>query len=70
MSAATAGTHRCPGPECTEQVPAHMLMCRSHWYAVPGPIRQAVWATWKGGAGAGTPAYTAAITRAIEAVSR
>jgi hypothetical protein len=25
-------THGCPGPGCTEQVGADMLMCPRHWY--------------------------------------
>ncbi len=43
-------------------------MCRPHWYQVPKPLRDAVWATWRSGAGAGTPAHTAAIRAAIAAL--
>jgi hypothetical protein len=62
--------HKCPGPGCDKQVPADMLMCRAHWYQVPKALRNAVWAAWRRGEGAGSPAHTAAITAAIEAVNR
>jgi len=47
----------------------HMLMDRAHWYMVPLPLRNAVWDAWQGGAGAGTPEHTDAITAAVEAVN-
>jgi hypothetical protein len=47
-----------------------MLMCRSHWYMVPKPLRDAVWNAWANGRGAGSPAHRDAITEAIEAVNR
>ena len=62
--------HECPRDGCTRQVPPHMLMCRADWYRVPKPLRDAVWAAWRNGAGAGSPEHTAAITAAIEAVNR
>lgn len=49
--------HECPRNGCTRQVPEHMLMCRSDWYRVPRPLRDAVWATWRNGAGAGSPEH-------------
>jgi hypothetical protein len=58
-------THECPGPGCEVQVPAHMLACSRHWYQVPRPLRTAVWRAWDNGAGAGTPAHTEAMRRAI-----
>jgi len=63
-------THECPAPVCTEQVAPDMLMCPRHWYLVPKPLRSAVWAAWRHGAGAGSPAHQAAIRAAISAVSR
>lgn len=60
--------HQCPGPGCTADVPYEMLMCRSHWYRVPRPIRSAVWRTWQDGRGAGTPEHTAAITAAVRSI--
>lgn len=63
-------THDCPANECERQVASHMLMCGRHWRMVPQPLRRAVWAAWRNGAGAGTPEHRAAIRRAIEAVNR
>jgi hypothetical protein len=62
--------HECPRDGCTRQVPEHMLMCRNDWYQVPRPLRDAVWAAWRNGAGAGSPEHRAAIAAAIEAVNR
>lgn len=63
-----AGSHRCPCRACKARVAPDRLMCPPHWYQVPKPMRDAVWATWRSGAGAGTAAHTAAITAAIAAV--
>jgi hypothetical protein len=43
-------------------------MCRPHWYQVPKPLRDAIWATWRSGRGAGGPEHAAAIQAAITAV--
>jgi hypothetical protein len=45
-----------------------MLACRPHWYSVPKPLRDAVWAAWEDGAG--SPAHTAAIDAAIRAMNK
>lgn len=63
-------THECPKRGCTHRVLAHMLTCRGHWYAIPKPLRDAVWDTWDHGAGDGHPSHTAAITAAVEALNR
>lgn len=63
-------THECPAPACTVQAGPDTLMCPRHWYQVPRPLRRAVWITWNRGAGAGSPAHTAAMRAAITAVSR
>lgn len=57
--------HRCPGPDCRQQVSPEMLACSRHWYQVPRPIRRAVYAAWANGAGAGSDAHYAAMERAI-----
>lgn len=44
-------------------------MCRSHWYQVPKPLRDVIWATWQSGAGVGTPGHTDAILAAIQSVN-
>ena len=63
-------THECPAPLCTGQAGPDMLMCPRHWYQVPAPVRRAVWAAWRRGAGAGTPAHRTAIRLAIAALNR
>jgi hypothetical protein len=40
---------RCPVPGCGEQIDASRLMCRRDWYAIPKPLRDRVWATWRSG---------------------
>jgi hypothetical protein len=62
-------THECPAAGCTREVSIDMLMCRQHWYMVPGAIRTAVWNAWQDGAGAGTAQHTAAISSAIRSVN-
>jgi hypothetical protein len=64
-----AGSHQCPIRRCPQNVAPDRLMCRLHWHTVPKPLRDAVWATWRSGAGAGTPEHRAAIDAAIRAVN-
>lgn len=66
---ADASTHPCRIPQCGTQIPLDYLMCRPHWWAVPRPIRQAVWDTWRGGAGVLDPGYRAAVRVAVRAVT-
>ncbi len=61
--------HACPAMKCENSVAPDQLMCSRHWYMVPRPVRSAVWRAWSDGAGAGTPAHTAAISRAIRTVN-
>ena len=62
-------THECPGYGCTRRVPEHMLACRADWSRIPRVLRDAVWAAWDNGRGAGSPAHRAAITAAIDAIN-
>ena len=62
-------SHECPATGCTRRVAPHMLMCKPHWYMVPGLLRTAVWEAWAGGLGAGSDAHDRAITEAIEVVN-
>ena len=39
--------HNCAATPCPVQVPAHILMCRAHWYQVPPPLRAEVNKTWR-----------------------
>lgn len=68
----TPDTHLCPGPRCGGQreIPWHMLMCNRDWYALPKPIRTAVWRTWQDGRGAGTPEHTRAMRLAVVIAQR
>jgi hypothetical protein len=64
-------THECAMSRaglCGRRVPLHMLMCRPHWFQVPGHIRDAIWATWLGGAGVLDPGYQRAVRDAVAAV--
>jgi hypothetical protein len=42
-------THECHATECHVEVPPRMLMCRRHWWMVPKPLRDAVWAEYRPG---------------------
>lgn len=59
----TTSTHTCLAPECEVQVPSSQLACRPHWYSIPKPIRDRVWAGYRRGAGG--PEHDAAIREAI-----
>lgn len=61
-------THTCPGPGCKRRVPSHMLMCRTHWYQVPKPLRNRVYRAWDNGEGAGTGEHRDACNDAIMAI--
>jgi hypothetical protein len=41
--------HVCHATGCKAKVPPKMLMCRKHWYMVPKPLRDRVWATYVSG---------------------
>jgi hypothetical protein len=62
-------THECPATGCGREVRITMLMCSTHWYMVPSPLRTAVWNAWQDGAGAGTAQHAAAINAAIRSVN-
>lgn len=40
-------THKCPKTGCDVQVPQNMLACRTHWFDLPRPLRQAIKATYR-----------------------
>jgi len=63
------GSHLCPAAGCRRPISPDRLMCRPHWYHVPKPLRDTVWATWRSGTGTGTPAHTSAILAAITAAT-
>lgn len=37
----------CPAPACCSPVTAGKFLCRPHWFALPKPLRDEVWRTWK-----------------------
>jgi hypothetical protein len=41
--------HLCHALKCTVEVPPKLLMCRRHWFMVPKPLRDRVWATYRPG---------------------
>jgi hypothetical protein len=42
-------SHTCHADQCRATVPPRLLMCRRHWYMVPKPLRDAVWAEYRPG---------------------
>jgi hypothetical protein len=61
------GPARCAVPGCGARVDPSRLMCRRDWYLVPYDLRARVWATWRSGDGASSPAHRAAVDNAIRA---
>lgn len=41
--------HVCHAENCNVPVPPKMMMCRKHWFMVPKPLRDAVWAEYRPG---------------------
>ena len=41
--------HTCHAAGCDKAVPPAMFMCRRHWFKVPKPLRDAIWATYRRG---------------------
>lgn len=46
-TAARSTDHRCPKAGCTADVPHHMLACRTHWFELPKPLRDAIKQTYR-----------------------
>lgn len=59
--------HICEVPGCSTPTRPYDLMCRTHWYKVPAPIRRAVLHSWQYG---NATQHAAAKKAAIEAVER
>lgn len=57
----------CRVPRCNEQIDPSRLMCRRHWYRVPKPLRDQVWATWQSGRGTSSGEHQTAVHMAIAA---
>ena len=37
-------SHRCPS--CETRIPDQYAFCRPHWFAIPKPLRDRIWASW------------------------
>jgi hypothetical protein len=35
--------HTCHARGCNRPVPPKMFMCRTHWFSLPKPMRDAIW---------------------------
>jgi hypothetical protein len=42
-------SHTCHWPGCEAQVPPALWGCRAHWFALPKPIRDRIWQTFRPG---------------------
>lgn len=42
-------SHKCHWPTCNKEVPPSMWGCRSHWFTLPGHLRNEIWRTYKAG---------------------
>ncbi len=38
--------HACHWPECGKAVPPAMWGCKPHWFKLPKPLRDQIWATY------------------------
>ena len=41
--------HQCHATDCEIEISPRLLMCRRHWYMVPKPIRDQIWAEYRPG---------------------
>ena len=41
--------HACHATGCDVVVPPRLFMCKKHWFALPKPMRDAVWAAYRPG---------------------
>lgn len=42
-------SHVCHALRCNAPVPPKMFMCRQHWFMLPKPMRDKVWALYRDG---------------------
>lgn len=66
----TPGTHACPADRCFIRLPAHILMCRSHWKRLSASARRDILRAYQPGQTALTASteYLVAVNAAIEAI--
>ena len=41
--------HTCHWPDCNQQVPPAMFMCRRHWFSLPSHFRGRIWQHFRPG---------------------
>jgi hypothetical protein len=61
--------HTCHWPGCSEEVPPSLFMCKSHWFALPRPLRRAIWISYRRGQERDknpSPEYSAAARAALD----
>ena len=44
-----APVHECPAPGCGVKIPGRLFACREHWFVLPKPLRDRIWATYRPG---------------------
>lgn len=42
-------SHHCHWPGCEKPVPPAMWGCKAHWFTLPKPLRDRIWATYRPG---------------------
>jgi len=42
-------SHHCHWPGCAKPVPPKLWGCKDHWYRLPKPLRDRIWATYRAG---------------------
>lgn len=57
-------SHTCPEPRCEIQVPSNQLACRPHWYSIPKPLRDELWAAYRED-GQGSERHLAAVDACV-----
>lgn len=63
-------TRPCYWNGCTVTVPASMLMCRRHWFALPRSLRNRVWSAYEPGQEENLAAITDEYRTVLEEVKR
>jgi hypothetical protein len=41
--------HMCHWPDCVQEVPPRLFMCRPHWFTLPLALRREIWRTYRPG---------------------
>lgn len=64
--------HTCHAAACDAHVPPRMHMCKRHWFMVPKPLRDGLWAAYRPGQERRmnpSPEYLLAAARCVHAVA-